>query len=80
MAGNAPGQVRGLDSKQSRLGLVECLNHGLLHPFPVLHEKVELAFISLHAPCCWLRDHTSAWVEGRVWLTSICLKGQRGLS
>jgi hypothetical protein len=22
-----------------RLGLVECLNHGLLHPYPVLHEK-----------------------------------------
>ena len=33
-------QVRGLDNKQSKLGLVECLNHGLLHPFPVLHEKV----------------------------------------
>ncbi|KAG1662560.1 hypothetical protein FOA52_003939 [Chlamydomonas sp. UWO 241] len=25
--------------KQMRLGLVECLNHGLLHPYPVLHEK-----------------------------------------
>ncbi len=25
--------------KQLRLGLVECLNHGLLHPYPVLHEK-----------------------------------------
>ena len=24
---------------QIRLGLVECLNHGLLHPYPVLHEK-----------------------------------------
>lgn len=35
-----PFTVRGLDSKQSRLGLVECLNHGLLHPYPVLHEKV----------------------------------------
>ena len=27
------------DQKQVRLGLVECLNHGLLHPYPVLHEK-----------------------------------------
>jgi curved DNA binding protein len=26
-------------TKQLRLGLVECLNHGLLHPYPVLHEK-----------------------------------------
>eukprot|EP00798_Chlamydomonas_sp_ICE-L_P009206 gene9206-16346_t len=26
-------------SKQLKLGLVECLNHQLLHPYPVLHEK-----------------------------------------
>lgn len=26
-------------AKQLRLGLVECLKHGLLHPYPVLHEK-----------------------------------------
>jgi hypothetical protein len=25
--------------KQLKLGLVECLNHGLLHAYPVLHEK-----------------------------------------
>ncbi|EIE26136.1 proliferation-associated protein 1 [Coccomyxa subellipsoidea C-169] len=34
-----PFTTRGLDSKQSRLGILECLNHGLLHPYPVLHEK-----------------------------------------
>eukprot|EP00775_Hariotina_reticulata_P003729 gene3729-3990_t len=28
-----------LTEGQLRLGLVECLNHGLLHPYPVLHEK-----------------------------------------
>jgi hypothetical protein len=28
-----------LSQGQLRLGLVECLNHGLLHPYPVLHEK-----------------------------------------
>lgn len=28
-----------LSQGQMRLGLVECLNHGLLHPYPVLHEK-----------------------------------------
>jgi len=27
------------DQRQVRLGIVECLNHGLLHPYPVLHEK-----------------------------------------
>lgn len=27
------------DSGRARLGLVECLNHELLHPYPVLHEK-----------------------------------------
>jgi hypothetical protein len=26
-------------AKQMKLGLVECLNHNLLHPYPVLHEK-----------------------------------------
>ena len=26
-------------ASQARLGLVECLNHELLHPYPVLHEK-----------------------------------------
>uniref|UniRef100_A0A061QWB6 Proliferation-associated protein 2g4-like n=1 Tax=Tetraselmis sp. GSL018 TaxID=582737 RepID=A0A061QWB6_9CHLO len=34
-----PFPIRALDSKQSRFGLVECLNHQLLHPYPVLHEK-----------------------------------------
>eukprot|EP00873_Tetraselmis_striata_P036847 jgi/Tetstr1/457111/TSEL_043761.t1 len=34
-----PFPIRGLDTKQSRFGLVECLNHGLLHSYPVLHEK-----------------------------------------
>lgn len=28
-----------LSEGQLRLGLVECLNHSLLHPYPVLHEK-----------------------------------------
>jgi len=28
------------DSGRAKLGLVECLNHELLHPYPVLHEKV----------------------------------------
>jgi hypothetical protein len=28
-----------LSDGRLRLGLVECLNHGLLHPYPVLHEK-----------------------------------------
>lgn len=28
-----------LKASQLRLGMVECLNHGLLHPYPVLHEK-----------------------------------------
>mmetsp|Transcript_13365 Transcript_13365/g.18263 ORF Transcript_13365/g.18263 Transcript_13365/m.18263 type:complete len:388 (+) Transcript_13365:123-1286(+) len=27
------------DSGRTKLGLVECLNHELLHPYPVLHEK-----------------------------------------
>ena len=51
-----PFTVRSLDTKQGRLGLVECLNHGLLHPYPVLHEKVcpHVAHL-ISALCCTRR-------------------------
>ncbi|KAG2484685.1 hypothetical protein HYH03_016514 [Edaphochlamys debaryana] len=35
----AASQKTELKVGQLKLGLVECLNHGLLHPYPVLHEK-----------------------------------------
>jgi hypothetical protein len=31
---------RALEEKRARLGLVECVNHELLQPYPVLHEKL----------------------------------------
>ncbi|KAJ4978172.1 hypothetical protein NE237_008952 [Protea cynaroides] len=34
-----PFSARALDEKRARLGLVECVNHDLLQPYPVLHEK-----------------------------------------
>lgn len=34
-----PFTLRAIEGRGSRLGLVECLNHGLLHAYPVLHEK-----------------------------------------
>eukprot|EP00735_Rhodelphis_limneticus_P012057 TRINITY_DN5236_c0_g1::TRINITY_DN5236_c0_g1_i1::g.23430::m.23430 TRINITY_DN5236_c0_g1::TRINITY_DN5236_c0_g1_i1::g.23430 ORF type:complete len:377 (+),score=162.26,sp/M1CZC0/EBP1_SOLTU/51.43/7e-121,Peptidase_M24/PF00557.19/5e-27,Peptidase_M24/PF00557.19/1.5e+03 TRINITY_DN5236_c0_g1_i1:64-1194(+) len=35
-----PFTLRALeDEKRSRLGIVECLSHGLVHPYPVLFEK-----------------------------------------
>ncbi|XP_047325620.1 ERBB-3 BINDING PROTEIN 1-like [Impatiens glandulifera] len=34
-----PFTARALEEKRARLGLVECVNHGLLQPYPVLHEK-----------------------------------------
>jgi len=34
-----PFTIRALDEKQGRLGIVECLNHGLVVPYPVLYEK-----------------------------------------
>eukprot|EP00898_Chlorokybus_atmophyticus_P004101 jgi/Chlat1/4692/Chrsp3S05623 len=34
-----PFTIRWLDEKRGRLGLVECINHELLHPYPVLYEK-----------------------------------------
>ncbi|CAA7398205.1 unnamed protein product [Spirodela intermedia] len=34
-----PFSARVLEEKRARLGLVECVNHDLLQPYPVLHEK-----------------------------------------
>ncbi|KAG6467545.1 ERBB-3 BINDING PROTEIN 1-like [Zingiber officinale] len=34
-----PFTARVLEEKRSRLGLVECVSHDLLQPYPVLHEK-----------------------------------------
>lgn len=34
-----PFTARVLEEKRARLGLVECMNHDLLQPYPVLHEK-----------------------------------------
>lgn len=34
-----PFTARALEEKRARLGLVECVNHELLMPYPVLHEK-----------------------------------------
>jgi curved DNA binding protein len=34
-----PFTLRGLEAKNARLGLPECVNHDLLQPYPVLREK-----------------------------------------
>lgn len=34
-----PFTARALEEKRARLGLVECVNHDLLQPYPVLYEK-----------------------------------------
>ncbi|XP_052174268.1 ERBB-3 BINDING PROTEIN 1-like [Diospyros lotus] len=34
-----PFTARALQEKRARLGLVECVNHDLLQPYPILHEK-----------------------------------------
>jgi hypothetical protein len=31
--------LRSLGAERSRFGLVECVTHGLLHPYPVMWEK-----------------------------------------
>lgn len=38
--------LRALEEKRARLGLVECVNHELLQPYPVLHEKPGLYSLS----------------------------------
>lgn len=37
---------RALEEKRARLGLLECVNHDLLQPYPVLHEKPGKKFLS----------------------------------
>ena len=37
---------RALEEKRARLGLVECVNHELLQPYPVLHEKPGMKLLS----------------------------------
>ncbi|CAN6463235.1 unnamed protein product [Victoria cruziana] len=34
-----PFTARALEEKRARIGLVECVHHDLLQPYPVLHEK-----------------------------------------
>jgi len=34
-----PFTIRALDEKRAKFGVVECLNHGLVQPYPVLYEK-----------------------------------------
>ena len=34
-----PFTLRALQADHARFGIVECLGHDLLHPYPVLHEK-----------------------------------------
>lgn len=52
-----PFTLRALPGRETRLGLHECLNHNLLHPYPVLHEKarpgqVPPFCVTIPAPCC----------------------------
>lgn len=37
---------RALEEKRARLGLLECVNHDLLQPYPVLHEKPGKKFLA----------------------------------
>ena len=44
-----PFTLRALQTEHTRFGIVECLNHDLLHPYPVLHEKAtELVRVALN--------------------------------
>ena len=40
--------IRALEEKRARLGLLECVNHELLQPYPVLHEKPGKDFFTGH--------------------------------
>lgn len=47
-----PFSARALQEKRTAFGLVECCNHGLLHAYPVLHEKDGVAVA--HVKCTFL--------------------------
>ena len=34
-----PFTIRSLEDSKVRFGIVECVNHELVHAYPVLHEK-----------------------------------------
>lgn len=40
------GKEEALTDAQLRMGLTECLTHGLLHAYPVLHEKAPTALVA----------------------------------
>lgn len=44
--------LRGIEAKQARFGLVECLNHGLLSAYPVTYEK-EGELVAHVSVCVW---------------------------
>jgi curved DNA binding protein len=45
-AGEPGGAEQALTDAQLRMGLTECLTHGLLHAYPVLHEKASGALVA----------------------------------
>ncbi|KAL8125825.1 hypothetical protein AgCh_013207 [Apium graveolens] len=44
-----PFTARALEEKQAHFGLVECVNHDLLQPYHVLHDKLGIA--TVHPKC-----------------------------
>ena len=52
---------RALEEKRARLGLVECVNHELLQPYPVLHEKPGKKHISGFLSRSWSISHAGRW-------------------
>jgi hypothetical protein len=46
-----PFTLRALPGRETRLGLHECLNHSLLHPYPVVHEKARARPPLLRGDC-----------------------------
>lgn len=52
-----------------RLGLTECINHGLLHPYPVMHEKGGELVAQVGARVSLGGGHVGwrRWARGCVW-------------
>ncbi len=62
-----PFSTRVLDPRNARLGLVECLNHGLLHPYPVMHERAGCNIVQLKSTVLLMPNGSDKYVF--LWLS-----------
>jgi hypothetical protein len=85
-----PFTLRALPGRETRLGLHECLNHSLLHPYPVVHEKARARACRACRACpplsraaqaipCPGAAPASDMLRPHAWLARACSRARRSL-